>query len=36
LCDWIASRWIVTAGPAELYVDADGHESNRVRIWVEP
>ena len=27
---------IVNAGPAELYVDADGHESNRVRIWVQP
>jgi len=27
---------IVNAGPAELYMDADGHESNRVRIWVEP
>jgi uncharacterized protein (TIGR03437 family) len=27
---------IVNAGPAELYIDADGHESNRVRIWVEP
>ena len=27
---------IMNAGPAELYIDADGHESNRVRIWVEP
>jgi uncharacterized protein (TIGR03437 family) len=27
---------IVNAGPAELYIDADGHESNRVRIWVQP
>jgi uncharacterized protein (TIGR03437 family) len=27
---------VVNAGPAELYIDADGHESNRVRIWVEP
>ena len=27
---------IVNAGPAELYIDADGHGSNRVRIWVEP
>jgi uncharacterized protein (TIGR03437 family) len=27
---------VVNAGPAELYVDADGHESNRVRIWVQP
>lgn len=26
---------VVNAGPAELYIDADGHESNRVRIWVE-
>jgi uncharacterized protein (TIGR03437 family) len=27
---------IVNAGPAELYIDADGREGNRVRIWVEP
>ncbi len=27
---------IVNAGPAELYIDADGHESNRVRVWIEP
>jgi len=27
---------IVNAGSAELYIDADGHESNRVRIWIEP
>jgi uncharacterized protein (TIGR03437 family) len=27
---------VVNAGPAELYIDAGGHESNRVRIWVEP
>lgn len=27
---------VVNAGPAELYIDADGHESNRVRIWMEP
>jgi uncharacterized protein (TIGR03437 family) len=26
----------VNAGPAELYIDAGGHESNRVRVWVEP
>jgi len=26
----------VNAGPAELYIDAGGHESNRVRIWLEP
>ena len=27
---------VVNAGPAELFIDADGRESNRVRIWVEP
>lgn len=27
---------IVNAGPAELYVTADGQESNRVRIQIEP
>ena len=27
---------IVNAGPAELYVSADGQESNRVRIYLEP
>jgi len=27
---------VVNAGPAELYIDADGHESNRVRIWLQP
>ena len=27
---------ILNAGPAELYIDADGRESNPVRIWVEP
>jgi len=27
---------VVNAGPAELYIDAGGHESNRVRVWVEP
>jgi uncharacterized protein (TIGR03437 family) len=27
---------IVNAGPAELYITADGQESNRVRIQIEP
>lgn len=27
---------IVNAGPAELYVEADGQASNRVRIWLAP
>ncbi len=27
---------IVNAGPAELYISADGQESNRVRIYLEP
>lgn len=27
---------IVNSGPAELYMTADGQESNRVRIWLEP
>lgn len=27
---------IVNAGPAELYVEADGQTSNRVRIWLAP
>ncbi|MEO8663069.1 MAG: hypothetical protein ABI693_31710 [Bryobacteraceae bacterium] len=27
---------IVNAGPAELYLEADGQESNRVRIWLAP
>jgi len=27
---------IVNAGPAELYITADGQESNRVRIQLEP
>jgi uncharacterized protein (TIGR03437 family) len=27
---------IVNAGPAELYLGAGNHESNRVRIWLEP
>ena len=27
---------IVNAGPAELYLAADGQESNRVRILLEP
>ena len=26
---------IVNAGPAELYISADGQESNRVRIFLE-
>ncbi len=27
---------IVNSGPAELYLEADGQESNRVRIWLTP
>jgi uncharacterized protein (TIGR03437 family) len=27
---------LVNAGPAELYVEAEGRESNRVRVWIEP
>jgi uncharacterized protein (TIGR03437 family) len=27
---------LVNAGPAELYVTADGQESNRVRVFLEP
>jgi uncharacterized protein (TIGR03437 family) len=27
---------LVNAGPAELYVLADGQESNRVRLYLEP
>ncbi|HVX65678.1 MAG TPA: hypothetical protein VHA11_03700, partial [Bryobacteraceae bacterium] len=27
---------LVNSGPAELYVEADGRPSNRVRIWIEP
>jgi hypothetical protein len=26
----------VNAGPAELYITADGQESNRVRLYLEP
>jgi uncharacterized protein (TIGR03437 family) len=27
---------IVNAGPAELYVESEGRESNRARVWIEP
>jgi uncharacterized protein (TIGR03437 family) len=27
---------LVNAGPAEFYISADGQESNRVRIYLEP
>lgn len=27
---------IVNAGPAELALEAEGHDSNRVRVWLEP
>jgi uncharacterized protein (TIGR03437 family) len=27
---------IVNSGPAELYIDADGQSSNRVRVYIEP
>jgi uncharacterized protein (TIGR03437 family) len=27
---------IVNYGPAELYIEADGRESNRVRVYIEP
>lgn len=27
---------IVNSGPAELYVESEGRESNRVRVWIEP
>jgi uncharacterized protein (TIGR03437 family) len=27
---------LVNAGPAELYIESDSHESNRVRVWIEP
>jgi len=27
---------IVNYGPAELYIEADGRESNRVRVFIEP
>jgi uncharacterized protein (TIGR03437 family) len=27
---------IVNYGPAELYIEADGRESNRVRLYIEP
>ena len=26
---------LVNAGPAELYISADGQESNRVRVYLE-
>jgi len=27
---------IVNSGPAELYIEADGHSSNRVRLYLQP
>jgi hypothetical protein len=27
---------IVNRGPAELYIDAAGEQSNRVQLWLEP
>ena len=27
---------IVNAGPAELYIEAEGQPSNRVRLYIEP
>jgi uncharacterized protein (TIGR03437 family) len=27
---------IVNAGPAELYIEAEGQASNRVRLYIEP
>jgi hypothetical protein len=27
---------IVNYGPAELYIEADGQPSNRVRLYIEP
>ena len=27
---------IVNYGPAELYIEAEGRESNRVRVFIEP
>ena len=27
---------IVNYGPEELYIEVDGHESNRVRVYIEP
>ena len=27
---------LVNAGPAELHLESEGHESNRVRVWLEP
>lgn len=27
---------IVNAGPADLYLEVDGHESNHVRVYIEP
>jgi uncharacterized protein (TIGR03437 family) len=27
---------LVNSGPAELYIEAEGRESNRVRLWIEP
>jgi uncharacterized protein (TIGR03437 family) len=27
---------IVNAGPAELYLESEAKDSNRVRIWLEP
>jgi uncharacterized protein (TIGR03437 family) len=27
---------MVNSGPAELYIESEGHGSNRVRIWIEP
>jgi uncharacterized protein (TIGR03437 family) len=27
---------LVNAGPAEFYIESEGHESNRVRVWIEP
>jgi uncharacterized protein (TIGR03437 family) len=27
---------IVNAGPAELYIEADGQPSNKVRLYIEP
>jgi uncharacterized protein (TIGR03437 family) len=27
---------IVNAGPAELHLESEGRESNRVRVWLEP
>jgi len=27
---------VVNSGPAELYLEADGHQSNPVRIYIQP